>query len=75
MRTCLYRWVEEVVVILLVVVSSKMVACGGRSGRRKLAVTSQAMEFFLPKTLPEMMAEFLGIWVAYGGDAWLEFGY
>ena len=30
---------------------------------------------FLPKTLPEMMAEFLGIWVAYGGDAWLEFGY
>ena len=34
MRTCLYRWVEEVVVILLVVVASEMVACGGRKLRR-----------------------------------------
>uniref|UniRef100_A0A6N2KRN5 Ammonium transporter AmtB-like domain-containing protein n=1 Tax=Salix viminalis TaxID=40686 RepID=A0A6N2KRN5_SALVM len=49
----------------------------GRNCRQKLAVTLQGLlllRLSSPLSFPEMKAEFPGIWVAYGGDAWPESG-
>ena len=66
MRTCLYRWVEEVVVILLVVVSSKMVAgnCVGMETVHVARLLLPRLTSSLPSS--EMMEELLGL----KGDLW-----